>query len=435
MDYRDLENLGQQLSNRIRDAIDSFDFDRLNQEIRQNAEDIISGTKQSFNSSKTEQKRYYNRHSRKFNTGDDYHQENWQTYKKVRPFQTKARKSASEPVTGTHPLYESRKKSKTQMPDYGFPVERCPKGEVSGLLFTIFGAIGFGLSCCGGLVFGLTAVLSPWLTWVAPLAIFWGFIPLILIFAVMIIIGTVQRNRVKRYRKYLDTLKGKSFITFKDLSLMSGKSQRFIIRDIAHMLNLGYFPEGHMDSHKTCLMVTDAIYEQYLETMKNAQAVQKQNNESPTGSAKTEVDEKITELEKLGKQYMDIIRKANDDIPDIEISNKLYRMEMIIGKIFEHIRKYPQKADRLNQFQNYYMPMTIKLVETYRDIDGQPIEGENIKKVKQEIETTLDTINEAYEKLYDSMYQETAMDVSSDISVLRTLLAREGLTKGAFDKK
>ena len=113
----------------------------------------------------------------------------------------------------------------------------------------------------------------------------------------------------------------------------------------------------------------------------------------------------------------------------------MYRMEMIIGKIFDHVKKYPQKADRLSQFQNYYMPMTIKLVETYRDLDGQPIEGENIKKVKQEIEGTLDTINEAYEKLYDSMYQETAMDVSSDISVLRTLLAREGLTKGAFEKK
>ena len=38
----------------------------------------------------------------------------------------------------------------------------------------------------------------------------------------------------------------------------------------------------------------------------------------------------------------------------------------------------------------------------------------------------------AYEKLYDSMYLEAAMDVSSDISVLQTLLAQEGLTKKDF---
>ena len=53
---------------------------------------------------------------------------------------------------------------------------------------------------------------------------------------------------------------------------------------------------------------------------------------------------------------------------------------MIIGKIFEYIKSYPQKADRLSRFQDYYMPMTIKLVETYRDIDGQPVEGERHKK-------------------------------------------------------
>ena len=57
-----------------------------------------------------------------------------------------------------------------------------------------------------------------------------------------------------------------------------------------------------------------------------------------------------------------------------------------------------------------------------------------ILKTKKEIEGTLDTINEAYEKLYDSMYQEMVMDIASDISVLQTLLARDGLTKSDFDK-
>ena len=210
-----------------------------------------------------------------------------------------------------------------------------------------------------------------------------------------------------------------------------------MVRDVSHMLELGYFPQGHIDTHKTCLMVTDVIYEQYLETMENASQRQKngQAGEQEAASKDAKDQEKIRELEELGRKYMEIIRKANDDIPDTEISNKLYRMEAIIGKIFDHVKKYPKKADRLSQFQNYYMPMTIKLVETYRDLDQQTIQGENIKKVKEEIAGTLDTINEAYEKLYDSMYQETAMDVASDISVLRTLLAREGLTKGAFDKK
>jgi hypothetical protein len=36
--------------------------------------------------------------------------------------------------------------------------------------------------------------------------------------------------------------------------------------------------------------------------------------------------------------------------------------------------------------------------------------------------------------MLDSMFQSTAIDVSADISVLNTLLAQEGLTKGSFEK-
>ena len=73
------------------------------------------------------------------------------------------------------------------------------------------------------------------------------------------------------------------------------------------------------------------------------------------------------------------------------------------------------------------MPTTEKLVNAYRELDEQTIQGENITKAKGEIARTLDTINEAYEKLYDSMYVDVAMDVSSDIAVLKTLFAQEGL--------
>ena len=41
----------------------------------------------------------------------------------------------------------------------------------------------------------------------------------------------------------------------------------------------------------------------------------------------------------------------------------------------------------------------------------------------------LDTINDAFEKLLDSMFQDMAWDVSSDISVMQTMLAQDGLTE------
>ena len=78
------------------------------------------------------------------------------------------------------------------------------------------------------------------------------------------------------------------------------------------------------------------------------------------------------------------------------------------------------------------MPTTLKLVETYEELDRQEFEGANIKKSKEEIEKTLDTINSAFEKLFDSLFENTSIDISSDISVLKSLLNQEGLTEKDF---
>ena len=78
---------------------------------------------------------------------------------------------------------------------------------------------------------------------------------------------------------------------------------------------------------------------------------------------------------------------------------------------------------------DYYLPMTVKLLRAYADMDAQPVQGDTILSSKREIEDTLDTLNRAFEKLLDELFQDTALDVSSDISVLQTLLAQEGLTE------
>ena len=78
---------------------------------------------------------------------------------------------------------------------------------------------------------------------------------------------------------------------------------------------------------------------------------------------------------------------------------------------------------------SYYLPTTVKLLSAYKELDKQTVDGDNIRNTKKEIEDALDTINDAFEKLLDSMFQDMAWDVSSDISVMQTMLAQDGLTE------
>ena len=129
-----------------------------------------------------------------------------------------------------------------------------------------------------------------------------------------------------------------------------------------------------------------------------------------------------------GDAYILKIHACNDAIMSGEMSAKISRMEMLIDKIFDRVEQDPESVDDIRRMMEYYLPTTVKLLEAYRELDSQPVDGENIRSSKREIEATLDTLNVAFEKLLDGMFQETAWDVSSDISVLHTMLAQEGLT-------
>ena len=129
------------------------------------------------------------------------------------------------------------------------------------------------------------------------------------------------------------------------------------------------------------------------------------------------------------------IRESNDRIEGEEVSAKMDRLEQIAEKIFEQVQEHREKLPDIRKLMNYYLPTTLKLLDAYEEFDSQPVQGENIKTAKQQIEQTLDTINIAFENLLDKLFTDEVLDVSSDISVLETMLKQEGLTGSEFDLK
>ncbi len=136
-----------------------------------------------------------------------------------------------------------------------------------------------------------------------------------------------------------------------------------------------------------------------------------------------------------GREYLRQIREVNDGIPDPELSKKIYRLEDVTRKIFDHILQNPKKVPQIRKFMGYYLPTTLKLLKAYETLDKQGVKGENILSSMHDVEMMMDTIIAAFEKQLDNLFQEEALDISSDISVLETMLAQEGLSAGGFSEQ
>ena len=191
------------------------------------------------------------------------------------------------------------------------------------------------------------------------------------------------------------------------------------------MIDRGWFAQGHLDREKTLLITSHETYQNFEASRLE---FEKRQREAAQEEKKNPKDPRLQEVLDKGNAFVAQIRKCNDDIPGEEVSSKMDRMEETVRRIFRRAETNPEVVPDLKKLMDYYLPMTVKLLTAYADMDAQPVQGETIQTAKREIEDTLDTLNLAFEKLLDDLFRDTALDVSSDITVLQTLLAQEGLT-------
>ena len=121
------------------------------------------------------------------------------------------------------------------------------------------------------------------------------------------------------------------------------------------------------------------------------------------------------------------MRRLNDSIDDEKISAQIDHLELVTGKIIDHVAQNPTKLPQIRRFLNYYLPTTLKLLNAYDRMDSAGVSGANIDGTKGRVEDIMDTIVKAFDQQLDALFGDEALDISTDITVLEQMLAREGL--------
>ncbi|MBE5827249.1 MAG: hypothetical protein E7307_11500 [Butyrivibrio sp.] len=242
-----------------------------------------------------------------------------------------------------------------------------------------------------------------------------------------------------KYYQYGNILKEAQYFSISDLAKVVLKSDKEVLKDIKDMMKRGFLPRARLDRTETTCMITDEAYKMY-EGAENDR-IARENREREAAQVTSEANkakqaayaqypQKVKDILVEGDEYVTYVRQVNDIIPDTEeMSNKLYRLEEIMNKIFMQVKRDPSSADDLHKLMTYYLPTTKKLLGAYVELDRQPEVGDNITKTKDQIDAAMDTINSAFENLLNSLFQDMAWDISSDISVMKTMMAQDGLTQ------
>lgn len=399
MSKNDYSNLGEEIKSIVKEAINSTDFKQLNKNISNTVNSALEEVKKGVQRGKAV----------------------W--------YETSARIDDEEETETETQVVERPLRA---------PVAKSPAGKISSIIMMVLGYFGIGFSAFVLAAVGIAVGISGSLI---AMGVSMGvLIPLLIICIILAITGTKSRGRVKRFYEYVRTLNGQAYISVKQLASSVGKNDKFVVKDLLRMIRSGMFPEGRINDEKTYLLLSDEAYdayEKYEEGVRLREREERRLKEEVERQQRMEAQNPILKETRLlieeGKESIEQIREANEAISGEVISQKLDCLEVILCKIFEYVENHTDELPETRKFMGYYLPTTLKLVNAYREMDAEPIQGENIRSAKHEIEETLDTINYAFENLLDSFYQDKAMDISTDITVLETMLAQEGLTEKDFN--
>jgi len=193
------------------------------------------------------------------------------------------------------------------------------------------------------------------------------------------------------------------------------------------LCSLGAYIAGKASAKHTMKKQQEEAEKAAQEAARAAQEVRKNPKKKSYGP---EVDSILEEgnraLSEMGRLYM--------SIKDTQVRGKINEIMRITDKITQDAIDDPKDIPQIKKFMNYYLPTTIKLLNAYDRMSSLGIEGENLDKSMKNINEMLDAAIVAYKKRLDSLFANQALDIETDIEVMNTMLAREGLSGGSdFD--
>lgn len=148
--------------------------------------------------------------------------------------------------------------------------------------------------------------------------------------------------------------------------------------------------------------------------------------EAPPDTGNPDLDTMITEIRSAASQFDSIGNSINQKHP--ETANVIGDISRTVMKISASVEEKPKNLTLVRRFMNYYLPTTVKLAERYIYLDSQNEDGmTNIETTMKSIENVLNTVASAMKKQLDALFADDALDISTDIEVLESMLARDGL--------
>ena len=166
--------------------------------------------------------------------------------------------------------------------------------------------------------------------------------------------------------------------------------------------------------------------------------------------ALAQINQSIGKIEENRIKIFDFAKKAKEQnreilnlIPKVEspeTKKNLTEIYETVVKIINTIQFNPKKAKKIPNFFDYYLPVLIKIVTKYDEVENQKLKSEEGKEFLVKADKMIKDTNKAFSNILASLFQSDIIDVDADMKVYDLMLKADGITgdeimKGSDDNE
>lgn len=137
--------------------------------------------------------------------------------------------------------------------------------------------------------------------------------------------------------------------------------------------------------------------------------------------------EEYRKLLENSKKDLLSLKSLRQNITDEKVLNNVSDIIKITDKIIKLLYKKPDKISSATKFLNYYLPITIKILERYEEINNQQLTSKSSMEFSDRIRNLIVNIEIAFENQLNNLYNDDLIDINAEMRVFETMLETDGL--------
>lgn len=132
---------------------------------------------------------------------------------------------------------------------------------------------------------------------------------------------------------------------------------------------------------------------------------------------------KVVDAKKQNKEILSLIPK----VESVDTRKDLNSIHDTVSKILDVVEKEPKKGKRIDNFFDYYLPVLLKIVKRYDEIENQRLISREGKDFMSKADKMIKETKGAFEAILSNMYEKDLMDADAEMKVYDLMLKADGI--------